>query len=61
MKANVIITVGENGKDIPKEVIEAINCFMRSNFKTVCATLVVNDVEYTIDYNVIEEGQYELS
>ena len=55
MMANVIITIGDNGKDVPNEVIEAINAMMRSKVKTARATMVVAGVEYIITYSIIEE------
>ena len=37
MMANVLITVGNNGTDVPNEVIEAINAIMRSGISVAHA------------------------
>ena len=50
MLANVLITVGNDGKDVPKEVIEAINAIMRSGISVAHAEMKVDGVEYAIDY-----------
>ena len=58
MMANVIITIGDNGKDIPKEVIEAVNAIMRSGITNAHATMEVDGVSYTIVFEAIrEEGE----
>lgn len=53
MMANVLITVGNNGTDVPNEVIEAINAIMRSGISVAHAEMTVDGVEYAIDYHVI--------
>lgn len=53
MLANVLITVGNDGKDVPKEVIEAINAIMRSGISVAHAEMKVDGIEYAIDYHVI--------
>lgn len=53
MLANVLITVGNDGKDVPKEVIEAINAIMRSGISVAHAEMTVDGVNYAIDYHVI--------
>ena len=53
MLANVLITVGNDGKGVPKEVIEAINAIMRSGISVAHAEMTVNDVNYSIDFHVI--------
>ncbi len=59
MMADVFIKVGDNGKDVPDEVIEAINAILRSGLSTVRATITVNDVEYIIEYRVIKKSSKE--
>ncbi len=53
MMANVLITVGNNGTDVPNEVIEAINAIMRSGISVAHAEMTVDGVNYAIDYHVI--------
>ena len=53
MLANVLITVGNNGTDVPNEVIEAINAIMRSGISVAHAEMTVDGVNYAIDYHVI--------
>lgn len=53
MMANVLITVGNNGTDVPNEVIEAINAIMRSGISDAHAEMTVDGVNYAIDYHVI--------
>lgn len=58
MMANVIITIGDNGKDLPKEVVEAVNAIMRSGITNAHATMEVDGVNYTIVFEAIrEEGE----
>lgn len=59
MMADVFIKIGDNGKDVPDEVIEAINAILRSGLSTVRATITVNGVEYIIEYRVIKKSSKE--
>ncbi len=59
--ANVFIRIGDGGTDVPDEVVVAINSFMCAKFKKATVTMVVNGVEYYIDYRETEVKANELS
>lgn len=57
MMANVIIKIGDNGQDVPVQVIEAINTMMSLGVTTAQVTLTIDDVDYVITYDIIKEGE----
>ena len=57
MMANVIIRIGDNGQDIPVQVIEAINTMMSLGVTSAQVTLTIDEVDYVITYDIIKEEE----
>lgn len=57
MMANVIIRIGDNGQDVPVQVIEAINTMMSLEVTSAQVTLTIDDVDYVITYDIIKEDE----
>lgn len=57
MMANVIIRIGDNGQDVPVQVIEAINTMMSLGVTSAQVTLTIDEVDYVITYDIIKEDE----
>ena len=57
MIANVIIRIGDNGQDVPVQVIEAINTMMSLGVTSAQQTLTIDEVDYVITYDIIKEEE----
>lgn len=57
MIANVIIRIGDNGQDVPVQVIEAINTMMSLGVTSAQVTLTIDEVDYVITYDIIKEEE----
>ena len=57
MMANVIIRIGDNGQDVPVQVIEAINTMMSLGVTSAQVTLTIDEVDYVITYDTIKEEE----
>ncbi len=57
MMANVIIRIGDNGQDVPVQVIEAINTMMSLGVTSAQVTLTIDEVDYVITYDIIKEEE----
>ncbi|MBQ7391350.1 MAG: hypothetical protein IJV73_01570 [Clostridia bacterium] len=57
MMANVIIRIGDNGQDVPAQVIETINTMMSLGVTSAQVTLTIDEVDYVITYDIIKEDK----